>query len=170
VLRIPHMIGLSSMVGCGLLALLASAATPTPDPRDRYVEDVMRQWAIPGLSIAVVKDGQVVFQKGYGVREVGHTEPVDENTIFEIGSMTKSFTTAAAAILVDQGKLHWDSTITSYLPTYQFSDPWITSHAIVRDIAAHRALGVSPSIPCCRVCATYPPRATTANTCTPTPA
>jgi len=98
----------------------------------------MNQWAVPGLAVAVVKDGEVVFAKGYGVREVGRPERVDENTIFEIGSMTKSFTTAAAAILVDEGKLQWDSLITSYLPGYQFSDPWITSHATVKDIAAHR--------------------------------
>ena len=105
---------------------------------DGYVEEVMKQWAVPGLAIAVVKDGEVVFAKGYGVREVGRPEPVDENTIFEIGSMTKSFTGAAAAILVDEGKLQWHGLITSYLPEFQFSDPWITSHATLEDIAAHR--------------------------------
>jgi CubicO group peptidase (beta-lactamase class C family) len=127
---------------CGAATAVPSASTP---PLDGYVEEVMNQWAVPGLAIAVVKDGAVVFAKGYGVRDSGRPEPVDENTIFEIGSMTKSFTTAAAAILVDEGKLQWDGLITSYLPGFQFPDPWITSHAILKDIAAHRT-GIDANI------------------------
>ncbi len=124
----------------------ASAASlpPAPPPND-YVEATMRQWAVPGLAIAVVKDGEVVFSQGYGVKQAERSEPVDENTIFEIGSMTKSFTTAAAAILVDEGKLRWEGPVTSYLPSFQFSDPWITAHATLEDIAAHR-VGIDANI------------------------
>jgi len=123
---------------------LAVAASSAP-PLDGYVEAVMKQWAVPGLAVAVVKDGELIFAKGYGVRQAGRSEPVDANTIFEIGSMTKSFTTAAAAILVDEGKLQWDGLVTSYLPGFQFSDPWISSHATLEDIAAHRT-GIDANI------------------------
>ncbi len=123
----------------GFFATNANAATA--HKLDGYVEAAMKAWEIPGLAVAVVQDGKVVFARGYGIRQAGRPERVDENTSFGIGSVTKSFTATAAAMLVDDGKLAWDAPIIDYIPSLQFNDPWITAHATVRDLAAHR-LGI----------------------------
>jgi CubicO group peptidase (beta-lactamase class C family) len=70
---------------------------------------------VPGFAIAIVKDDAVIFAKGYGVRKLGETTPVDEHTLFAIASNTKAFTAAALAALVDEGKLKWDDPVTKYL-------------------------------------------------------
>jgi CubicO group peptidase (beta-lactamase class C family) len=105
---------------------------------DDYVRSVMAHWGIPGVAVAVVRDGEIVFEQGYGIREVGRAEQVDAHSIFGIGSMTKSFTALAAAMMVDEGKVDWDAPIIDYIPWFRFKDPWITAHATVRDLAAHR--------------------------------
>ena len=126
-----------------LLTTLVTAYCPPGSAHelDAFVAAQMRLWAIPGLAIAVVQNNQIVFAKGYGVRELGRPEPVDENTTFGIGSVTKSFTAGAAAMLADEGKLAWDAPVIDYVPALHFSDPWITSHATVLDLSAHR-LGI----------------------------
>lgn len=108
---------------------------------DKFVADEMQRWAIPGLAVAVVSGDRVVFAKGYGSRQIDRGERVDEHTAFGIGSVTKSFTATAAAMLVDDGKLAWDAPIIDFVPTLHFSDPWLTAHATVRDLASHR-LGI----------------------------
>jgi CubicO group peptidase (beta-lactamase class C family) len=127
------------------LALLASVNAPgiysqqaSPDAIDAYIENAMRDWQIPGLAVAVVKDDSVVFMKGYGVREMGEDARVDEHTIFEITSATKSFTAAALGILVGEGKLRWDDPVTKYLPGFQLHDPYVTREMTLRDLLAHR--------------------------------
>src|SRR5688500_10887191 len=75
---------------------------------DAYAEKARTDWNVPGFAIAIVKDDKVVFAKGYGVRELGKTEKVDENTLFAIASNSKAFTTAGLAILIDEKKLSWD--------------------------------------------------------------
>ena len=77
----------------------------------------MKSWGVPGLAIAIVKDGQVVLAKGYGLRNVQANLPVTADTLFAIGSSTKAFTTMAMGILVEEGKLAWDEPVTKYLPT-----------------------------------------------------
>src|SRR5262245_46112812 len=81
---------------------------------DDYVNKAMKDWEVPGLAIAVVKDDKIVFAKGYGVRELGKPDPVTPNTIFAIGSSSKAFTATALAILVDEGKLKWDDPAIKY--------------------------------------------------------
>ena len=105
---------------------------------DQYAGTVMSTWKGPGMAIAVVKDGKTVFAKGYGVRELGKPDPVDENTVFAIASNSKAFTTAALAILVDDKKLAWDDKVSKYLPDFQMYDPWVTSELTVRDLVTHR--------------------------------
>lgn len=105
---------------------------------DQYVEKSMRDWQVPGLAIAVVKDDKVVFAKGFGVRTVGGADKVDEHTLFAIGSNTKQFTSAALAMLVDEGKIKWDDPVTRYLPSFQLSDPYVTRVLTVRDLLCHR--------------------------------
>lgn len=106
---------------------------------DRYAQKVTSDWNQPGMAIAVVKDGKVVFAKGYGVREMGKPEKVDENTLFAIASNSKAFTTAALAILIDEGKIGgWDDKVSKYLPGFQLYNPYVTEDLTIRDIVSHR--------------------------------
>src|SRR3982751_1347140 len=106
---------------------------------DAYANTVMDTFHGPGMAIAIVKDDKVVFQKGYGVRELGKPDKVDENTLFAIASNTKAFTTASLAILVDEGKLNWNDKVIKYLPDFQMYDPWVTNELTIRDIVSHRS-------------------------------
>ena len=105
---------------------------------DDYVTKAMKDWGVPGLAIAVIKDDRVVLARGYGVRELGKPEPVDERTIFAIGSSSKAFTAAAIAMLVDEKKLKWDDPATQYLPDLQLYDPYASRELTVRDLLTHR--------------------------------
>jgi CubicO group peptidase (beta-lactamase class C family) len=93
------------------------------DSLDHYVEYALKQWQIPGVAVLVVKDGNVVVLKGYGVKELGKQENVDENTLFMIGSNTKAFTGTALAILEYEGKLKLEDKIIKYLPDFKMKDP-----------------------------------------------
>jgi len=105
---------------------------------DAYANAVMTTWKGPGMAIAIVKDGKVVSAKGYGLRELGKPDKVDENTLFAIASNSKAFTTASLAILVDEKKLAWDDKVSKYLPEFQMYNPWVTSELTVRDLVTHR--------------------------------
>jgi CubicO group peptidase (beta-lactamase class C family) len=106
---------------------------------DAYAEKIRADWNVPGMAIAIVKDDKVIFTKGYGVRELGKPELVDENTLFAIASNSKAFTTASLAILVDEKKLNWNDKVTKYLPDFQMYDPYVTSELTIRDIVSHRS-------------------------------
>ncbi len=105
---------------------------------DDYANVVSNTWKGPGMAIAIVKDDKVIFAKGYGSRELGKNETVDENTVFAIASNSKAFTTAALAILIDEKKLAWDDKVSKYLPEFKMYDPWVTSELTVRDLVTHR--------------------------------
>src|ERR1051326_9086050 len=105
-----------------LLLSLAAAALAQPaqlSVLDAYVEQAMKTFEVPGIAVAVVKDGEVVLAKGYGVRKLGESAPVDAHTLFGIGSNTKAFTTASLGMLVDEGKLSWDDPVITRLPGFQ---------------------------------------------------
>jgi len=106
---------------------------------DDYVNKALRDWQVPGLAIAVVKNDQLVFAKGYGVRKLGEPTPVNEQTLFAIGSSSKAFTATAVAMLVDEGKLKWDDPVTKYLPGFEMYDPYVTRELTVRDLLSHRS-------------------------------
>lgn len=106
---------------------------------DAYAEKVRADWKVPGFAVGIVKDDKVVFTKGYGVRELNKPAKVDENTLFAIASNSKAFTTAALAILVDEGKLDWDDKVIKYLPDFQMYDPFVTGDITIRDIVSHRS-------------------------------
>jgi CubicO group peptidase (beta-lactamase class C family) len=105
---------------------------------DDYIDSAMRDWEVPGLAIAVVKDDSVVFTRGYGVTELGGDEAVDAHTLFAIASTTKAFTTAALAMLVDEERLDWDDRVTRHLPGFELQDPYVTRALTVRDLLTHR--------------------------------
>ena len=128
----------------GLTPAALHALSPGPDPQlarhlDTYTAQAVRDWKAAGLAIAVVKDGQVVFAKGYGVRELGKPAPVDVQTLFAIGSTTKAMTAAAIGMLVDEGKLRWDDPVIQHLPGFQLNDPYVTREITIRDLLTHRA-------------------------------
>src|SRR5437899_6839898 len=106
---------------------------------DAYVARGVDRLQTPGAAIAVVKDGRVLFAKGYGVRTLGDTARVDAHTLFQIASNTKAFTTAALALLADEGKLSWDDPVTKFLPGFQLYDPYVTRELTVRDLVTHRS-------------------------------
>jgi CubicO group peptidase (beta-lactamase class C family) len=109
-----------------------------PETLDAYVRGALRDWEIPGAAVAVVKDGRVVVVRGYGVRELGKSDLVDGNTIFDVASLTKSFTAAAVASLVDDGRMEWDDPVRRYLPTLEFPDPYLSANVTIRDLLCHR--------------------------------
>ena len=106
---------------------------------DRLVERTMAAFEVPGIAVGVVKDGRLVYAKGFGVRETGKPGKVDPDTLFQIASNTKAFTAAALAILVDEGKIHWDDRVIDYLPQFRLYDPWVTREFTIRDLLTHRS-------------------------------
>ncbi len=106
---------------------------------DAQVARTTKDWEAPGLAIAVVKDGALVFAKGYGVRDLGRSDAVDTRTLFAIGSTTKAMTAAALGMLVDEKKLGWDDPVTKYLPWFTLKDPGATREVTIRDLLTHRA-------------------------------
>jgi len=109
-----------------------------PDSLDAYVEEALAKWKIPGAAILIVKDGKIVLVKGYGVREIGKDDKVNENTLFMIGSNTKAFTGTALALLENDGKISLDDKVIKYLPDFSMNDPWVTKELNLVDIVSHR--------------------------------
>ncbi|MGQ0648389.1 MAG: serine hydrolase [Gemmatimonadaceae bacterium] len=137
------MVRLSTLALLGL-GTLAGAQTRARQPSrlaplDAYVDKVMKDWKVPGIAIAVVKDDSVVLAKGYGVLKVGEAAPVDANTIFAIGSSSKAFTAALAALAVDDGKMRWDDPVSKYLPGFQLYDTYASRDLTIRDALSHRS-------------------------------
>jgi CubicO group peptidase (beta-lactamase class C family) len=125
-----------------LFVLIAAPAIAQPQGLagfDAWVSKGIKDWRTPGLAVAVVKDGEVVFAQGFGVRELGKPTPVDTRTLFAIGSTTKAMTAALVAMLVDEKKVEWDAPVTRYLPWFQLKDAAVTRELSVRDLLTHRA-------------------------------
>mgnify|MGYP002865182520 CR=1 FL=1 len=100
---------------------------------------VMSDWKIPAIGISLYKDGEVVLSKGYGVKDLGTGVPADEHTVFQIGSVTKSFTAAVLAQLVDEGLVSWEDRVRQHLPDFEMSDPWVTENIQIKDLTSHRS-------------------------------
>ncbi|MBV2208871.1 MAG: serine hydrolase [Thermomonas sp.] len=123
---------------------LAPLAAPLPDAArlakfDAYVESVQKQFDVPGVAVAIVKDGKVVMERGYGVRELGKAAKVDAHTMFAIASNTKAFTAASLNILQDDGKLKTTDRVIDHLPWFRMSDAYVTREMRIRDLLAHRS-------------------------------
>ena len=115
------------------------AQNAPPADLDAWVARSMKTFDVPGLSLAIVKDGKVIVAKGYGVRKLGEPATVDENTLFGIGSNTKAFTTACLSMLVDEGKISWDDRVYERLPGFQMYDPYVSHEMTIRDLLTHRS-------------------------------
>lgn len=105
---------------------------------DSYIETARKEWKIPGMAAAIVKDGQVVLAKGYGLKMFSKPGKVDEKTLFAIASNTKAFTAATLAILAAEGKIQWDHRVRKYLPYFKLYDPYVTEEMRIRDLLCHR--------------------------------
>ncbi|MGC3946178.1 MAG: serine hydrolase [Chryseolinea sp.] len=105
---------------------------------DAYYSKALKDWNVPGMSVAIVKDGKVIFAKGYGVKEAGKTEPADANTLYAIASNSKAFTTAAIAMMAKEGKLSFDDKVRKYLPYFELYDPFVSQDATISDLLCHR--------------------------------
>jgi len=104
---------------------------------DSYVQKAMQAWQIPGMSMAIVKDDEIVFTKGYGVKEIGTDKKVDTKTYFTCASTTKAMTAVCMAILADQGKVQWTDLVTKYLPDFKLYDPLVTKELMIQDLFLH---------------------------------
>ena len=105
---------------------------------DKYFAQALTDWEVPGMAIAIVKDGEIIFAKGYGILEVGKKQKADENSNFAIASNTKAFISASLAHLVWEGKISWDDKVVKYLPYFALYDAYATQHATIRDLLSHR--------------------------------
>ena len=92
---------------------------------DAYYEQALSDWNVPGMAVAIVKDGEIIFSKGYGTINVNTGETVDGNSLFAIASNSKAFTSAAIAILIDEGKMSWNDKVKDYLPWFELYDPYV---------------------------------------------
>lgn len=106
---------------------------------DAYIEQARKDWEVPGLAVAVVKDDKVVLSKGYGTKKIGIEDLIDNQTLFAIASNSKAFTAAALSILVDEGKVRWDDRVTKHLPWFRLHDPLASSDIRVSDLLCHRS-------------------------------
>ncbi|MBK8952746.1 MAG: serine hydrolase [Chitinophagaceae bacterium] len=132
----------SLLLATVLLISTSQAQTDIPsfikDSLDNYVDKALANWKIPGAAVCVVKDGKVVVMRGYGVKEVGGADKVDENTLFMIGSNTKAFTGTALAILDADKKLSLDDKVQKWLPDFKMYDPLVAKETNIRDLLCHR--------------------------------
>ena len=134
---------ISLVLLCFILFAAAKAQTDSipsfvRDSLDNYVNRALSEWPIPGVSVCIVKNGKVVLAKGYGVKEAGTSDRVDENTLFMIGSNTKAVTATALAILDAEKKLSLDDKVQKWLPDFKLYDPWVAKEANIRDLLCHR--------------------------------
>lgn len=133
----PRKFVLAGAAALALLAPPAFAQSPLAN-FDAYVAGGVRDWNVPGLAIAVVKDDSVVFAKGYGVRKLGTQDSVNTHTLFANASTTKAFTSFVVELMADEGKLRIDAPVITYMPAFRLSDPIATRQITVADLLSHR--------------------------------
>ena len=131
---------ITAITFCFIMAMGVSAIGSQEDKLktlDAFIETTMEQYGVPGASVAVVKDGVAIHLKGYGLRKTGTEEKVDENTIFQIASVTKTFTAASVASMVDRGKIGFNEEVVKIIPDFALKDPYPTRYTTPRDLLAH---------------------------------
>jgi len=126
------------IIVCVLLAAPSMVFCNNLDELDEFIENALVEWLVPGASVSVVEGDKVVFAKGYGVARIKTSEKVDENTIFQLASVSKTFTAAALGVQVDRGLLKWEEEVINYLPEFALKDPYPTRYANTIDLLAHR--------------------------------
>jgi CubicO group peptidase (beta-lactamase class C family) len=123
-----------------LLAFHGPAFAQSIDPKaiDTIMQDALKAWDVPGAALAIVRGDEVVYLKGYGVKELGGDRPVTPDTLFPLASCTKAFTTTAMAMLVDEGKMSWDDPVRKHVEFFHLADPLADANVTLRDLVTHR--------------------------------
>ncbi len=130
----------SSVIFILVIAHAISFAQPLSSKEiDDLAERSMKAFDVPGIAIAVIKDGKVIHSKGYGVRSLNTMQKMDENTLFGIASNSKAFTAAALGMLVDEGKIKWDDKVRDYIPEFKLYSPYVSEEFTIRDLLTHRS-------------------------------
>ena len=106
---------------------------------DKLIKETLTTFDVPGISVGIFKDGNVVYAKGHGVRSLTTKKNMNDNTLVGIASNSKGFTCFALAIMVDAGKLNWDDKVRQHIPEFQLHDPWVTENFTIRDLVTHRS-------------------------------
>ena len=117
---------------------ISQAQSVLPEDFDEWIQSSMQQWDIPGMSVAVVKDGEIVLTEGYGVLKLGEERSVDRHTQFGIASVSKHMTASSLAILVDEGIINWNDKVIKHIPWFELSDPWVTANVTIHDLLTHQ--------------------------------
>lgn len=125
------------LVACGIA--LAQAQPLSTQAIDALVERSMKTFDVPGIAVGIIKDGQIVYAKGHGVRSLNTRQKMDENTLFGIASNSKAFTTVALGILVDEGKIKWDDKVRDYIPEFKLYNAYVSEEFTIRDLLTHRS-------------------------------
>lgn len=105
----------------------------------QYYDEARQDWEVPGIAVAIVKDGEMIFAEGFGVKNIEGDDPVNSQTMFPIASNTKALTSAALAILVDEGKIAWQDKVVEYLPWFRLYNPYVSQNMTIRDLLCHRS-------------------------------
>ena len=116
-----------------------TAAQITEQQVDEVVARTMKTFDVPGMAVGIIKDGKVVLAKGYGVNNINTAEKTGPNTMFAIASNSKAFTSAALAMLVDEGKINWDDKVIKYIPEFKMYNEYVTNEFTIRDLLTHRS-------------------------------
>ncbi|SDS54332.1 CubicO group peptidase, beta-lactamase class C family [Polaribacter sp. KT25b] len=106
---------------------------------DNLIEQTLKTFDVPGISVGILKDNKIVYAKGFGVRSLTNKKDMNENTLVGVASNSKGFTCFALAMMIDEGKLNWDDKVRKYIPEFQMHDAWITENFTVRDLVTHRS-------------------------------
>ena len=130
-----------------IIILLVTSTCASAQPKhiitsseiDSLVALTLKTFDVPGISVGVIKDGKLIHAKGYGIANLRTGEKVDEYTLFGIASNSKSFTTAALAVLVDEQRIKWDDKVTDYIPEFKMYNPYVTDEFTIRDLVTHRS-------------------------------
>lgn len=134
------------LFACTVLIAVAAAAgsegalaAPSKRSIEKTIARAMEEFQVPGMAVSVVHDGKVFYSAGHGVLEHGKDAAVDDETLFQIASVSKAFTAATLALLADEGKLDWDDPVIDHLPEFRMYDPWVTREFTLRDLLTHRS-------------------------------
>lgn len=126
-------------VAIALISTTLSFAQISSTQVDELADRTLKTFNVPGIAVAIVKDGKIIHAKGYGVQSILTKKKVDANTLFGIASNSKAFTSAALAMLVDEGKVNWDDKVIKYLPNFKMYNDYVTNEFTIRDLLTHRS-------------------------------
>ena len=137
-MRTKIFIYIISVLFCSFSLAQSKFSNEIENDFNKTFEKFRNEWKVPGIAVGIIKDGKVIFAKGFGYRDVKDKLPVTPNTVFAIGSCTKSFTAASVAMLVERGLLDWDKPLINYLKDFRMYNDYLTTHITTRDILTHR--------------------------------